>query len=75
MLTASGDQSIGLWDTGHAEQLGSFRGHSGSVKSVSPLPSAAAVFASGARGRHSGGAAAACRCGCRACMRPVQPPD
>lgn len=49
MLTASGDQSVSLWDTGHADLLGSFRGHSGSVKTVSPMPAVHDVFASGAR--------------------------
>ena len=48
MLTASGDQTISLWDTGHADQVASFRGHSGSVKTVCPMPAAHAVFASGA---------------------------
>lgn len=47
MLTASGDQTISLWDTGHADLLASFRGHSGSVKTVCPMPAAPAVFASG----------------------------
>lgn len=51
MLTASGDQTVALWDTGHADQLASFRGHSGSVKAVCPLPAAPAIFASGAQGR------------------------
>lgn len=49
MLTASGDQTVSLWDTGHADLLASFRGHSGSVKTVCPMPGAHAVFASGAR--------------------------
>ena len=48
MLTASGDQTISLWDTGHADQVASFRGHSGSVKTVCPMPAAHDVFASGA---------------------------
>ncbi|KAL4422044.1 hypothetical protein ABPG77_004860 [Micractinium sp. CCAP 211/92] len=49
MLTASGDQTVSLWDTGHADLLASFRGHSGSVKTVCPMPGTHAVFASGAR--------------------------
>ncbi|KAL4443774.1 hypothetical protein ABPG75_011511 [Micractinium tetrahymenae] len=49
MLTASGDQTVSLWDTGHADLLASFRGHSGSVKTVCPMPAAHEVFASGAR--------------------------
>ena len=47
MLAASGDQSISLWDTGLAEQLGTFRGHTGSVKSVCSQPGCCNVFASG----------------------------
>lgn len=96
MLTASGDQTISLWDTGrcsssmlcsahahvltgwksgtagsstasrprhtaalilysfatgppsgHADLLASFRGHSGSVKTVCPMPASNDVFASG----------------------------
>lgn len=49
MLTASGDQTVSLWDTGHADLLASFRGHSGSVKTVCPMPSTHEVFATGAR--------------------------
>ncbi|KAI3428243.1 hypothetical protein D9Q98_006623 [Chlorella vulgaris] len=49
MLTASGDQSIALWETGTAEKLACFKGHSGSVKAVAPMPDTQAVFASGAR--------------------------
>ena len=47
MLTASGDQTVALWDTMEAACLGSFRGHTGSVKCVSPHPSSPDVFASG----------------------------
>jgi WD40 repeat protein len=54
MLTASGDQTLGLWDTGHADILGSFRGHSGSVKAVAPMPDNNAVFASGGRRQQAG---------------------
>lgn len=49
MLAASGDQTISLWDTGVARQLGVFAGHTGSVKTVDPHPVSASVFASGAR--------------------------
>jgi WD40 repeat protein len=49
MLTASGDQSIALWETGTAEKLACFKGHSGSVKAVAPMPDTQAVFASGAQ--------------------------
>lgn len=47
MLAASGDQTISLWDTGLAEQLGTFRSHTGSVKSICPQPGCHDVFASG----------------------------
>ncbi|KAK9820123.1 hypothetical protein WJX72_006352 [[Myrmecia] bisecta] len=49
ILTASGDQSIGLWNTADATCLGSCRGHDGSVKSISVQPNCEDVFASGAR--------------------------
>lgn len=49
MLAASGDQTISLWDTGMAEQLGTFCGHTGSVKTLDPMPGSRHVFASGAR--------------------------
>ena len=49
MLTASGDQCIHLWDTASAQGLGQFRGHNGSVKSVSPSSDGQPIFASGAR--------------------------
>lgn len=49
MLAASGDQTISLWDTGVARLLNVFAGHTGSVKTLDPLPSNASVFASGAR--------------------------
>ena len=34
LLTASGDQSIVLWDVGAEEKLSTFRGHTSSVKTV-----------------------------------------
>ena len=51
MLTASGDQTISRFDTMTADPLGSFKGHTGSVKSVCPMPGGGQgdVFASGAR--------------------------
>ena len=68
MLTASGDQTISLWDTGHADQVASFRGHSGSVKTVCPMPAAHAVFASGAcQGSHL------CSSSCAVLPRPSLP--
>lgn len=34
LLTASGDQTIVLWDVAEEEKLGTFRGHTSSVKTV-----------------------------------------
>ena len=51
MITASGDQTLRLWDTGLAEEVGRFRGHSGSIKTVCPQRGGGQhVFASGAVG-------------------------
>ena len=47
ILTASGDQTLALWDTSHAACLGVFKGHNGSVKCVRPKPDCPDVFASG----------------------------
>ncbi len=49
ILTASGDQTVALWDTNSAQRLGNFMGHTASVKSVSPWPACHDVFASGGR--------------------------
>ena len=49
MLTASGDQSLALWDTLSARRVSTFHGHGGSVKSVCPMPACHDVFASGAQ--------------------------
>lgn len=49
MLTASGDMTIKLWDTGYASKLATFAGHTGSVKAISVSPHGPEVFASGAR--------------------------
>lgn len=49
MLTASGDQTVVLWDTYSAQRLGIFQGHDGSVKSVRPWAACHDVFATGAR--------------------------
>lgn len=49
MLTASGDQSVGVWDTQLARLIsvgGGSKGHGGSVKTVSYHPRQAHVFAS-----------------------------
>ena len=47
IYTASGDMSLGLWDTSYAYKISSFYGHGGSVKSVSISPHAAEILASG----------------------------
>jgi len=47
IYTASGDMSLGLWDTSYAYKISSFNGHRGSVKSVSVSPNAAEILASG----------------------------
>ncbi|KAG0603589.1 hypothetical protein M758_10G105300 [Ceratodon purpureus] len=49
MLTASGDQTIRLWDVESHAAMGVMRGHSGSVKSLCAHPSNAELFASGSR--------------------------
>lgn len=50
LLTASGDQSVKLWDAQTEQCIVSFRGHCGSVKSVAcHRDGAGNVFASGAR--------------------------
>ncbi|KAL0019055.1 hypothetical protein WJX79_000368 [Trebouxia sp. C0005] len=49
ILTASGDQTLAMWDTGRAGCLGVFKGHHGSVKCVCTKPACPDVFASGAR--------------------------
>ena len=54
MLTASGDQSVALWDTLSARRVSAFHGHAGSVKSVCPMPACHDVFASGAPAARSG---------------------
>ena len=53
MLTASGDQCVHLWDTASAQGLGQFRGHNGSVKSVSPASDGQPIFASGVKASRS----------------------
>ncbi len=47
ILTASGDQTLAMWDTGRAGCLGMFKGHHGSVKCVCTKPACPDVFASG----------------------------
>ncbi|XP_053394670.1 denticleless protein homolog [Mercenaria mercenaria] len=52
LLTASGDQTIGLWDVPSKKKLLTFKGHSSSVRSVRYRPQDDAVFASGSRDGH-----------------------
>eukprot|EP00884_Botryococcus_braunii_P004829 jgi/Botrbrau1/14347/Bobra.0014s0004.1 len=52
MLTASGDQSVGVWDTQLARCISFCGGHDGSVKTVSYHPQQLHVFASGGRDGH-----------------------
>ncbi|CAH1792154.1 unnamed protein product [Owenia fusiformis] len=52
LLTASGDQTISLWDVDTTSCLGLFKGHSSSVKSVNFRPQDKSVFASGSRDGH-----------------------
>ena len=49
LLTASGDQSVKLWDAESCTSLGLFKGHKGSVKSVTVRPSCEDTFATGSR--------------------------
>lgn len=49
MLTASGDQTVRLWDIEARAGLGVMKGHSGSVKSLCVHPSQSEIFASGSR--------------------------
>ncbi|XP_074658641.1 denticleless protein homolog [Tubulanus polymorphus] len=52
LLTASGDQTIVLWDVVSEEKLDVFKGHSSSVKSVGLQTDNTNVFASGSRDGH-----------------------
>ncbi|KAI5067067.1 hypothetical protein GOP47_0017595 [Adiantum capillus-veneris] len=49
MLTASGDQTVRLWDIEARAGLGVMKGHSGSVKSLCVHPSQPELYASGSR--------------------------
>ncbi|CAI9722131.1 homolog [Octopus vulgaris] len=49
LLTASGDQTIVLWDALSQQKIQTFKGHSRSVKSVCFSPSSNFVFCSGSR--------------------------
>ncbi|WAR19019.1 DTLB-like protein, partial [Mya arenaria] len=52
LLTASGDQTVCLWDTNTENKLLTFKGHTSSVRSVKYRPRDSAVFASGSRDGH-----------------------
>lgn len=47
ILTASGDQAIGLWHCGNATAYARFQGHSASVKALGQHPDNPFIFASG----------------------------
>ncbi len=49
MYSASGDQSVGVWDTATAQLICSCVGHCGSVKSVTPVDACPDVLASAGR--------------------------
>ncbi|QCD95267.1 denticleless [Vigna unguiculata] len=49
ILTASGDQTIKLWDVQEQKCLGVLIGHTGSVKSMCPHPTNADIIVSGSR--------------------------
>mmetsp|Transcript_41118 Transcript_41118/g.68345 ORF Transcript_41118/g.68345 Transcript_41118/m.68345 type:complete len:483 (-) Transcript_41118:132-1580(-) len=49
LITASGDQTCKLWDVLTQQHILTFRGHTGSVKTVSVRPGDPYVFASGSR--------------------------
>ncbi|XP_048733869.1 denticleless protein homolog isoform X2 [Ostrea edulis] len=52
ILTASGDQTVVLWDAGKQEKIDVFRGHTSSVRSVCTQRGGSAVFATGSRDGH-----------------------
>ena len=47
IYTASGDTTLGLWDTSYAYKISTFSGHLGSVKTLSVSPHASEILASG----------------------------
>ncbi|KAG7022711.1 Denticleless protein-like protein, partial [Cucurbita argyrosperma subsp. argyrosperma] len=49
MITASGDQSMKLWDVQEMKCIGILRGHKGSVKSISSHPTNHDIIVSGSR--------------------------
>ncbi|XP_061174054.1 denticleless protein homolog [Saccostrea echinata] len=52
ILTASGDQTVVLWDVEKQEKIDTFRGHTSSVRSVCAQLGSSAVFATGSRDGH-----------------------
>ncbi|KAH3847964.1 hypothetical protein DPMN_090300 [Dreissena polymorpha] len=52
LLTASGDQTVCLWDSHCKTKLLTFKGHTSSVRSVKYRPHDSSVFASGSRDGH-----------------------
>ncbi|XP_022328805.2 denticleless protein homolog [Crassostrea virginica] len=52
ILTASGDQTVVLWDVERQEKLDVFRGHTSSVRCVCAQQGSNAVFATGSRDGH-----------------------
>ncbi|XP_013408542.1 denticleless protein homolog [Lingula anatina] len=52
ILTASGDQTIALWDVETSQKLAVFRGHTSSVKSISSRWNDPYIFSSGSRDGH-----------------------
>lgn len=49
LYSGSGDQMIGVWDTGTAGLLATLKGHNGSVKSLAVMPECEDVLASASR--------------------------
>lgn len=52
MYSASGDMTIGQWDTGYASRIATLGGHEASVKALAVAPSNTHVLASGGRDGH-----------------------
>ncbi|KAK3092677.1 hypothetical protein FSP39_005770 [Pinctada imbricata] len=52
ILTASGDQTVALWDVSTGQRINVFRGHTSSVRTVNVQRDHSAVFATGSRDGH-----------------------